>query len=378
MIDLQNPNPLYRQIVADIKSRIAAGQLGKDEKVGSHQQLAEQYGVSLITVKKALSELINQGILYSRVGKGTFVAASSPFVTQSNKTIGIVLRDLKNPFFSLIVDSFEENAYSAGYHALLSTSSNRMDREETQIRRFREMGVNALLIASMSHLYRATTTIRKLHEEAFPYVMVSYVQDQDIFYVGTDHEKGAFLATEHVINLGYERIGYINGEQGSLLGELRKKGYVAALKHYGKPINEAHVFRLRLKGGEHDYQSGYEVGERFVNLPGRPEAMFIYNDLSALGFQKAVLSYGMRVPEDVAMVGFDNIKRGRIAPVPLTTVAQPTSEIGRIAFDSLSKRIAGVNTATRTILAPKLVVRSSCGAELSGKSSQVEEGSVVD
>ena len=101
-IDLNNPAPLYRQIVADIKSKIVSGELKVDDRIGSHQELAKKYDVSLITVKKALADLINEGLLYSRIGKGTFVAGKSPFVIHSkHKTIGIVLNDLKSPFFHL-------------------------------------------------------------------------------------------------------------------------------------------------------------------------------------------------------------------------------------------------------------------------------------
>ena len=90
--------------------------------------------------------------------------------------------------------------------------------------------------------------------------------------------------------------------------------------------------------------------------------MFVYNDLSALGFERAVLDKGLRVPEDVAIVGFDDIKRGVVAPVPLTTIHQPTDEIGALAFEYLVRRIEGEEVPVRTILKPSLVVRDSCGA----------------
>ncbi|HEX9654879.1 MAG TPA: GntR family transcriptional regulator, partial [bacterium] len=226
-IDLKNPDPLYRQIVSDIISQIRSGKLKANEQIESHQNLAKNYNVSLITVKRALADLINQRVLFSRVGKGTFVAhAPLPAPRQKRKTIGIVLRDLKSPFFSLIVHSLEEKLYKLGYNILVSTSSNRVEKEEDLIHHFRDLGVDGLMIASMAHTYRAGPAIRKLHEESFPYVMVSYVEDDDIYFVGTDHEEGAFLATVYLLDLGYETIGYINGEGGNLIGELRKKGYL--------------------------------------------------------------------------------------------------------------------------------------------------------
>lgn len=378
-IDLKNPNPLYRQIVNDILSQITSGHLKPDEQIDSHQNLARKYNVSLITIKRALNDLINQGVLYSRVGKGTFVARSTrPPRRQSRRTLGIVLQDLKSPFFSLIIHSFEEKAYNLGYNILLSTSSNRAEKEEDLINHFRDLGVDGLLIASLTHTYRAGPVIRKLHDEGFPYVMVSYVDDKDIYFVGTDHEEGAFLATQYLLELGYDNVGYINGEEGNLIGELRKAGYLRALQQKNKPFIAEFEFRLSPRGGWNNYKSGYGIGEKFVSLPNRPPAMFVYNDLAALGFEKAMLDHGLRVPEDVAIVGFDNIKRGRIAMVPLTTVHQPTDKIGQIACDVLINRIEKRPANVRTILNPRLIIRESCGATLKRFSHSIEKELTMD
>ncbi len=364
-IDHRNPEPLYRQIVADLRSRIQCGELKVNEQVGSHQELCRQYEVSLITVKRALAELIQEGVLYSRVGKGTFVASKSPFVLHTkHQTLGVVLSDLTSPFFSLIIESFEETAHDLGYNILLSTSSDRVDKEETQIRRFMDIGVDGLLIASMSHVYRATPTVRRLHEDSFPYVMVSYVDDDDVYYVGTDNEQGAFMATEHLLKLGYRRVGYISGEMGNLLGDLRQRGYTKALQAFDIPFDPGLVYRLRDKWN--GYGSGFEIGRSFLASSDRPDAVFVYNDLSALGFEKAILDGGLRVPEDIAIVGFDNIKRCVVASVALTTVHQPTRRIGQIAFEVLNARMQRSVVAPRTILAPELVVRQSCGARQQG------------
>jgi DNA-binding LacI/PurR family transcriptional regulator len=167
-----------------------------------------------------------------------------------------------------------------------------------------------------------------------------------------------------LLQLGYKHIGYIDGEEGNLVGELRKRGYSRALAEYGYRIDRRSVFRLRHRGEWHDYQSGYEIGKRFITLARRPEAVFVYNDLAALGFEQAILDQGLKVPDDVAIVGFDNIVRGSYAPVPLTTIHQPTTEIGNMAVLRLIQKIAGQEVPDRIILQPKLIVRESCGAKL--------------
>jgi DNA-binding LacI/PurR family transcriptional regulator len=367
-IDTGNPEPLYEQVANDIKAKIATGALKSGDQLATQSELADQYSVSLITIKKALSDLSREGVIYARVGKGTYVSSRSTRVDFTKlATVGFVLRDLESPFFSRILSSAEKELSAEKYNLLLSSTAGRDDREDTMIQHFLDIGVSGLIIASMSREYIASPIIRKLHRENFPYVVVSYIADEDISYAGTDHEEGAFIATQHLIKLGHKKIGYINGvsgERGSLLGDLRKKGFLRALHQYGMEHDPKYEYRFELRGEWDDYQSGYEIGLEFSGSPHRPEAVFAFDDLSALGFQKAILDKGLRVPNDIAIVGFDDIRRGVTAPVPLTTVHQPLAEIGVAAVDILLKRITGQPVQTRRILKPTLVVRESCGAKL--------------
>ncbi len=359
-IDFEKATPLYIQIIEDIKRKVQSGQLQVGDQVGSQSELANQYGVSLITIKKALAELIKDGVLYSRVGKGTYVAKhKSEGHKVKSKTIGLVLQDLKSPFFSLIAQEAENIAFNKGYSILFTNSSGQLSKEESQIMHFREMGVSGLIIASMTHEYSANETIRKLHNEDFPYVMVSYIHDPDIYFVGTDHEYGGYIATKHLIEEGFNRIGCVNGEEGNLVGELRYRGYVRALEEAGRKVNPNDVFRLPRGGEWYDFTSGYEVGKHFCQLSDRPDAVFTYNDLTALGFQRAVLEMGFKIPGDIAIVGFDDIDRASYARVPLTTVKQPTKEIGRLAVDIILKRKNNEYAPVKTILRPELVIRAS-------------------
>jgi DNA-binding LacI/PurR family transcriptional regulator len=366
-IDLHDSTPLYLQIVDDIKSKILSKKLRVGDQLGSHAELASFYGVSLITVKKALATMIYEGIIYSRVGKGTYVA--EPLLDtdrREHQTIGLVLRDIRSPFFSRVMHSVEESAYELGYHVLLSNSSGRAEKEEAQIARSRKFGVKGMIIASMTHKYHATPTIRRLLHERFPFVMVSYIEDEDVPFVGSDHELGGYLATDYLIKRGYQKIGYINGEKGNLVGGLRRRGYEAALRAHGRRIDKGLIFQLLRRGEWHDYQSGYEIGKRFGKLNVKPDAVFVYNDLSALGFEDAILDQGLKIPEDVAIVGFDDIERGRHAVIPLTTMRQPTDVIGREAMELLVKQMEGKEAPIRKVLKPELVIRESTRGQRKG------------
>ncbi len=366
-IKMSDPNPLYAQVEKDIRRKIRNKELIPGDQVGSYSELSKEYSVSIITVKRAISNLINEGVIFTRVGKGIYVAEEKkekPDFTKQ-KSIGLVLQDINHPYFSLVVHGIEERAYELGYNVLISNSSNKIEKEESQIDHFRELGVDGLIIASLSLEYKATDYIRKMHEEGFPYVMVSYIHDPDYWYVGTNQELGGYLATQHLIKGGCKSIGYLHAGKGNLLSEIRKNGYYRALTEYDIPYDSKLIFYL---DEEHPvsvadrFKLGYHFGRKWKSIEKKPEALFVYTDLVALGLQKALLEEGVSIPDDVAIVGFDDIVMAAYANIPLTTVHQPAQKIGRTSVDVIQKRIDGIDVGNRTILNPTLVVRDSCGA----------------
>jgi DNA-binding LacI/PurR family transcriptional regulator len=363
-IDQGASTPLYQQVALDLRRKIMSGQMPVGMQLQSHRALAVSYGVSIVTINKALSGLVSEGILHSRVGRGTFVAvrpaAAGP--SRDHETLGFVLRDLSSPFFSLVAHAAQQRADELGYGLLFSSSSNRMDREEEQIRRFCDLGVNGLIIASMSRTYRISEPIRALHERDFPYVMVSYTAGAEVPFVGMDLAKGGYIAARHLIDNGRRRIGYIGDKFGSIMCELRGSGYKRALEEDGIPILPELQFEYPYEGEWNDYRSGYTIGERVAVMAEKPDGMFVFNDLGAIGFQDALLDRGVRVPEDVALVGLDDIELAGRARVRLTTVRQPVNRIGSLAVDTLLARLRGERTETRKILEPELVIRDSSGA----------------
>lgn len=381
-IDFGNPAPLYEQIVSDIRGKIEKGILKPGDQLGTQQEMAREYEVSLITIKAALSELVNEGYLFTRVGKGTYVAErpKSKVNLTTQKTVGLVLRDLKHPYFSMIVHSIEERAYEMGFNVLLASSSGNLEKEEAQINHFRQMGVDGLIIASLSMEYRATSYIQQLHQENFPYIMVSYMHDPDYWYVGADHEHGGFLATEHLIRLGYKSVGYVHVGKGNLLSEVRKNGYYRALTEYKQSFRADDVFFLGSEesdAGRDRHELGAEFGKKFAGMTQRPESLFFYNDIVALGFLQSVTEAGLRVPDDVGIVGFDDSTVARYASVPLTTIHQPVDLIGKLAVEIIQKRIDKEDIGNRTILKPTLVIRESCGARKRLVVPRPQSGTIV-
>jgi DNA-binding LacI/PurR family transcriptional regulator len=192
------------------------------------------------------------------------------------------------------------------------------------------------------------------------------MHDPEYWYVGSDHEQGGFMATEHLIKVGYNTIGYVHVGKGNLLSEVRKNGYYRALTEYGVPFRSDCIYVLastEKDGGEDRFQLGYQFGKQFKTLQSKPDALFFYNDIVALGFLQGTSETGLRVPDDVGIVGFDDSIVARYAAVPLTTIHQSADSIGRQAVEILQKRIDGMDVGSRTILKPTLIVRDSCGAK---------------
>jgi LacI family transcriptional regulator, purine nucleotide synthesis repressor len=361
VVDHANTTPLYVQLADVLRKEIATGVLPVGEKLGSIRDLARKHDVSVITVKGALRQLTDEGLIVSRPRRGTFVIGASRAETPTLMTnvIGMVLTDIGSPFFSLVVRSAEQYARTHGYSILLGTASEAHDDENAQIMYFHRMGVVGLLVGSLTHKYVLPEALRQLSLSGFPYVMISYVNEPGAYLVCGDSERGGFLAAKHLLQLGYRKLGNIDGEQGNLPGELRRDGYLRALRESGRKEDPNHHFRLSRGGEKHDFASGYEIGRSIAGMQDRPDALFAYNDLAALGAMQALLDAGLDIPEDVGIVGFDDIERSAYAPVPLTTIRQPTQAIGQKAIELLLARIHGKSVPLRTILETELVPRSS-------------------
>ncbi|GLC23723.1 GntR family transcriptional regulator [Roseisolibacter agri] len=377
-IDPGSATPLYQQVAADLRQRIVAGVLPVGARVPPHRELARHYDVSLITINKALAGLVSEGVLHSRVGRGTFVAVrpappalpapagggadARPHTGSGAPMLGFVLRDLSSPFFSLVAHAALQRADAAGYGLLFSSSLNRLDREEEQIRRFLDLGVQGLVIASMSRTYRLSEPMQALQDAGIPFVMVSFIEGEDVPFVGGDLHDAGYLAGRHLIEVGRRRLGYVGDRFGSTMFELRSSGYRKAAREAGLSIDDRFVFEYPYEGEWNDYRSGRTIGEHVAAMAERPDAIYVHNDLGALGLMDGLLAHGIRVPEDIAVVGLDDIELAARASIPLTTVRQPTDRIGALAVETVLARLRGEHPPTRQLLAPELIVRRSCGA----------------
>jgi LacI family transcriptional regulator, repressor for deo operon, udp, cdd, tsx, nupC, and nupG len=277
-------------------------------------------------------------------------------VTRRTQAIGLVITSMADPFFPPIVQGVEETALDHGYSVLLSTSSNDPARELAVVRLLRERRVDAIIVASsrVGSLYQT-----HLEEIRVPLVLVNNEQSGAYTYsVGTDDVTGGHLATCYLLGLGHRRIAYIHGPLIKQSTQDRYRGYELALCESGVAVDPALVV-----AGDGQAEGGRQAMQGLLRGQPRPTAVFCFNDLTALGVLRAVRSAGLTVPEDVSVVGYDDIGLAAYTEPPLSTVAQQSHELGRRAM-LLALDLLDGKPAVSLTLAAALIERASCAPVL--------------
>lgn len=266
-------------------------------------------------------------------------------------TVGLVVPDISNPFYPALVKGLEETLWANGYAMLLCNTSNVLEREEAYYRMLDTRQVDGLILDCKrlpSPTYENLVNVPTVVLDAHPNLPVDSVT--------VDNRKGAYLATEHLIRCGHRRIGHIGGTKGGQVSGERLRGFRQAMHDAGLPIEPAYCVYSRYR-----MEDGYQIALRMLNLPEPPTALFVASDYMALGVLKAMQSRGIHVPNEMAVVGFDDTPVAAMVTPALTTVRQPVYELGATAARMVMERISGqvVGPKQAVILEPELIVRDS-------------------
>ncbi|HUL21723.1 MAG TPA: LacI family DNA-binding transcriptional regulator [Thermodesulfobacteriota bacterium] len=292
-----------------------------------------------------------------------FIARS--LVMRRTKTLGLVITTIANPFYTELSQGIETTAIGLGYNIILCSTNYDLSAEKKYIDMLESKGVDGIIFTS-AHM--GDPNIIGLAEEEFPIILVNrrtyhpIVRDK-VDYVGVDNLRGGFLAVEHLIKLGHERIGVIGGSSESSVGFERLEGGKKALAAYG--LEGAGDYFLE---GDFLRGSGYQGGKRFLEMEKRPTAIFATNDYMALGAYQAIMEGGIKVPEEIALIGFNDIEFTSMKGIELTTIGQKKYEMGALAVKTLVDRIEGRKSGPpeEIILEPELIIRKTCGFRSKG------------
>ncbi|EHO39696.1 transcriptional regulator, LacI family [Caldithrix abyssi DSM 13497] len=276
---------------------------------------------------------------------------------QKSNSIGVIVPEIKHHFFSAVISGIEEVAYEAGYVILVAQSNEQMEREILNLNAFISSHVSGLLV-SISQTTTSSDHFKKFMEQDGKIVFFDRVcEDLEASKVVVDDYDGAYKATEYLIKKGYKRIGHLAGSKNLNIARNRYLGYKDALKNNGLTPNEAYVYWGGLQ--EQDGRNGMKA---LLELTERPDAIFAVNDPVAIGAYDVLKQKGLKIPDDMGIVGFSNNPISSFVHPPLTTVHQPAYEMGKKAAELLLQQIDSQVeevSLVKEVLKTRLIVRES-------------------
>jgi len=326
------------------------------------KEVAERAGVSTATVSRVINESSNVSPrLRARVRAAIAELHYSPsrlarhLRSQSTRTIGLIISDIQNPFFTSLVRGVEDVAYQNGYSILLCNADEDPAKEHLYVEVLRAERVAGAIVACTSE-----TCCQALREFYLTWVAVDRrVSNLAVDTVVVDNVAGARQAVLHLLDLGHRRIGLIGGPVTVTTGRERRDGYLAAFAERGVPV-PTDLLRI----GDFKEASGHRLVSELLAQPDPPTALFIANNLMTMGALQALQERAVHIPQDVSVVGFDDMPWLPLLAPPLTAVRQPTYQIGKEAAELLFRRLQeGPQKPTEMIvLQPELIIRGSTAA----------------
>ncbi|MBN2866030.1 MAG: GntR family transcriptional regulator [Thiotrichales bacterium] len=319
-------------------------------KLPGERTLAAEFGFSYMTVRKAINNLVNRGVLYKVPSKGAFVNTEQ--ASPSTATIGYFIDKriklgISSPYYSMIYNAIEKEAAQHDYTVLYFSNSD-PDRLNKVLAK-----VDGVIATCFPHNEDIIAHMKK----QLPVLVIDNAsKDPTIPSVVIDNFTADYNTVRYLQRLGHKRIGFMTGLNDSDVGRNRFNGYKQGVADFHLVQDEALIHY-----GNYSFESGVEGAEYFLGLPTLPDAIICANDSMALGAIQYLKACGMRIPEDISIIGFDNIQVASQVSPALTTIAAPTEEIALHAFTMLKQQIDDKPmTYMHLSLSAHMIERASC------------------
>lgn len=329
----------------------------------SQKTLANELGLSLSTISRALSddpriseetrERVKEAA--QRIGYQPNLVAAS-FRTGVTRTLGLIVMDITNPFYTDMARGAEDCAHERGYSVILGDSDANLEREAFYLEVFKNRRVDGILITPING---EGIIHHSLRESGIPYVLIDAYEARDTASsVTVDHVEGSYQAVRHLIELGHSQIAFLGGPLNIPPIKMMLSGYKKALTEANIKFNPVWIVD---EGCE--FESGYLGMHKLLDHPDRVTAAICTGDMLAIAAMKAIEEHGLRIPQDFSLVGYDDIPIAARVNPPLTTVMQDKYELGRISTRILIHEIvSSTGSIHQTVtLRPRLQVRGSTG-----------------
>jgi LacI family transcriptional regulator len=328
------------------------------------RDIAEDLGLAVITVSKAIRDHPDiskrtKARVQERIRELNYQPnwAARSLATGKSFSIGVVVPDLVHPFFAEVVKGISEEVRADGYSVMIASSEEDPKMERQQIEFFLGRQVDALILASAQPTVEIIQLIESL---AVPFALIDRrVENAVCNFVGVDDQRIGNMATEHLIDVGCKRIAHIRGPEIST-GIGRVQGYRTALEAHDMKIRSEYIVSRDSSDTRAD-TSGYEAMKRLLAMNPVPDGVVCYNDPTALGAIKAIAEAGLRIPQDIAVIGAGNDRYASELRVPLSTIDQHHNSIGRRSAKLVLRAIAADEPLKpkTVLLTPELIIRES-------------------
>ncbi len=360
----RSPDPKHRQVYAALCREIQSGRWKRGDRLPSEAALVERFGVSRITIGRAVRDLQHLGLVDRRAGSGTFVRD----VTAAGAlSFGLLIPDLgETDIFEPICQGMMASPL-ARQHALVwgsgVTSGRTSEERAWQLcRQYIDRQVSGVFFAPLESTPAdndINTRIGRAFDAArIPIVLLDrtllpYPQPGHHDVVGIDNRHAGYAVTEHLLRAGCRRPAFVASEHAATTVDAREAGYREALHLGGLPPDGALAVRL---------DPSDAIAIKALMDRKRPDGLVCANDRTAALLMKALIHLGYRIPEDVRLVGIDDVAYARLLPVPLTTLRQPTHQLGQVALSVMLERVQRRDLPARHVrLHCDLIIRASCG-----------------
>ena len=346
-------NFTHKYLIAQNKIRQAIGSLKIDDRLPGERVLAKELGISYMTVRKAVENLVAEGVLYKVPKKGCYVA--DPKLKRKN-CIGYFLdssieEGVTSPYYSLIFNALEKEATKQGNALIYFSDSIKDDLSPESLK-----VLDKLDGVIMSCFPRIEPIVRKI-KELLPVVCIDNRSlDESVPSLTLDNFTSVVDSINYIFSLGHERIGFITGLDDSNVGRNRLAGYISALKSHGLDEDIGLIYR-----GDYSFETGKRGADYFLSMKTPPTAIMCANDTMAIGSMKEILRRGLKVPDDISVIGFDDISVASQITPALTTVSVPVDDIAKHAINLLTGVLDGDEPEDLHLTLPcQLVLRDSC------------------
>lgn len=280
---------------------------------------------------------------------------ATAMIKKKTSTLGLIIPDIKNIFYGELTRAIEDQAHQHGFNVILCNTDNDLEKEADYLNFLLRKGIDGIIFSTPEMNDRNIKEVMK-HRPDLPMILLgSQVENVKLDEVLVDNFEGGYQATQHLLEYGHERIGYIGGQEDSYATVERYKGYSKALEDHGLQPTD-HYVRL----DEFKIHSGYHKGKELLALPDRPTAIFAGNDAIAVGVYKAARELDISIPDELSVIGFDDSQFAEIVAPELTTIRTPTADMGEKTVELVVKIITeGKNFKETITFQPTLIERGS-------------------